>query len=149
MTLDPRTPVLIGTGQVVQHAQGLDDAQDPVAMMVEAIRLACADAGIPVGTHHPDSIRVVNLLSWKYGNPAELIATDLGLSPRETGYSAMGGNTPQTLVNSACRQIQSGEIDYVILTGGETTRTRARYRKAGVEPNWRTTESTPVLVSGD
>ena len=149
MTLDPRTPVLIGTGQVVQHAQGLDDAQDPVAMMVEAIRLACADAGIPVGTHQPDSIRVVNLLSWKYGNPAELIAADLGVSPRETGYSAMGGNTPQTLVNSACRQIQSGDIDYVILTGGETTRTRARYRKAGVEPTWRTTESTPVLVSED
>ena len=82
MTLDPRTPVLIGTGQFVQRAEGLDDARDPVALMVDAIRLACDDAGIPVGTHHPDAIRVVSLLSWKYGNPAELIAHDLGVSPR-------------------------------------------------------------------
>ncbi len=149
MTLDPRTPVLIGTGQVVQRAEGLDDARDPVALMVEAVELAHADAGVPTGTHQPDAIRVVSLLSWKYGNPAELIAGDLGMTPRETGYSAMGGNTPQTLVNAACRQIQAGEIDHVILTGGETTRTRARYRKAGIEPDWRTTDSTPVLVSED
>ena len=149
MTLDPRTPVLIGTGQVVQRAEGLDDARDPVALMVEAIELASADAGISVGAGNPDAIRVVNLLSWKYGNPAELIASDLGVSPRETGYSAMGGNTPQTLVNSASRQIQAGDLDFVILTGGETTRTRARYRKAGIEPNWRTTTSSPVLVSED
>lgn len=149
MTLDPRTPVLIGTGQVVQRAEGLDDARDPVALMVEAIHLAHSDAGISVAANNPDAIRVVSLLSWKYGNPAELIAGDLGVSVRETGYSAMGGNTPQTLVNSACRQIQSGDIDFVVLTGGETTRTRARYRKAGIEPNWRTTESAPVLVSED
>ena len=148
MTLDPRTPVLVGTGQFVQRAEGLDDARDPVALMVDAIRLAAQDAGLS-SVPQPDSIRVVSLLSWKYGNPAQLIADDLGLSPRETGYSAMGGNTPQTLVNAASRQIQNGEIDLVILTGGETTRTRARYRKAGSEPNWRTHDSVPVLVSED
>ena len=148
MTLDPRTPVLIGTGQFVQRAEGLDDARDPVALMVDAIRLATEDAGLS-SVPQPDAIRVVSLLSWKYGNPAQLIADELGLSPRETGYSAMGGNTPQTLVNAASRQIQNGEIDLVILTGGETTRTRARYRKAGIEPDWRTHDSVPVLVSED
>lgn len=148
MTLDPRTPVLIGSGQFVQRADGLDDARDPVALMVDAIRLAAQDAGLSA-VPNPDAIRVVSLLSWKYGNPAQLIADDLGLTPRETGYSAMGGNTPQTLVNSASRQIQAGEIDLVILTGGETTRTRARYRKAGIEPDWRTSDAPPVLVSED
>jgi len=117
MTLDPRTPVLIGTGQFVQRAEGLDDARDPVALMVDAIRLAAEDARLS-SVPQPDAIRVVSLLSWKYGNPAQLIADDLGLSPRETGYSAMGGNTPQTLVNAASRQIQNGDIDLVILTGG-------------------------------
>ena len=148
MTLDPRTPVLIGTGQVVQRAEGLDDALDAVGMMVQAIEKAAADAGL-ASVPNPDSIRVVNLLSWKYGNPAQFIAEDLKLSPRELGYSAMGGNTPQTLVNAASRQILAGELDLVILTGGETTRTRARYRKAGVEPQWRSTDSVPVLVSED
>ena len=148
MTLDPRTPVLIGTGQVVQRAEGLDDALDAVGMMVQAIEKAAADAGL-TSVPNPDSIRVVNLLSWKYGNPAQFIAEDLKLSPRELGYSAMGGNTPQTLVNAASRQILAGELDLVILTGGETTRTRARYRKAGVEPQWRTSDVEPVLVSED
>jgi acetyl-CoA C-acetyltransferase len=117
-------------------------------MMVQAIEKAATDAGL-TSVPNPDSIRVVNLLSWKYGNPAQFIAEDLKLSPRELGYSAMGGNTPQTLVNAASRQILAGELDLVILTGGETTRTRARYRKAGVEPQWRSTDSVPVLVSED
>ncbi|MFM9226024.1 MAG: hypothetical protein ACKOQ1_05275, partial [Actinomycetota bacterium] len=148
MTLDPRTPVLIGVGQMVQRADGIDDALDPVAMMVEAIQRAASDAGLG-SVPAPDPIRVVSLLSRNYGNPARFIADDLGLSPRETGLSAMGGNTPQTLVNTASREIAAGTVDLVILTGGETTRTRARMRKAGVEPQWRTTDEKPTLVSED
>lgn len=148
MTIDLRTPVLIGTGQVLQRAEGLNDARDPVALMVEAITLAASDAGLS-SVPNPDAIRVVSLLSWKYGNPAHFIASDLGLSPRELGLSAMGGNTPQTLVNTASRQILAGELDLVILTGGETTRTRSRYNKAGLTPDWRTTDIAPVPVSED
>lgn len=148
MAIDPRTPVLIGTGQVVQRAEGIDDAQDAVALMGEAITLAAADAGLS-SVPNPDAIRVVSLLSWKYGNPAALIAEDLGLSPRETGLSAMGGNTPQTLVNKASREILAGEADLIILTGGEVTRTRARYAKAGKEPQWRTSSKEATLVSED
>ena len=148
MAIDPRTPVLIGTGQVVQRAEGIDDARDAVALMGEAITLAAADAGLS-SVPNPDAIRVVSLLSWKYGNPAALIAEDLGLSPRETGLSAMGGNTPQTLVNKASREILAGEADLIILTGGEVTRTRARYTKAGKEPQWRTSSKEATLVSED
>src|SRR6266851_2935696 len=46
MALDPRTPVLIGAGQVVQRAAGLDDARDPVALMADAARAAATDAGL-------------------------------------------------------------------------------------------------------
>jgi len=148
MTIEPRTPVLIGTGQALQRAEGLDDARDPVALMVEAITLAASDAGLS-SVPNPDAIRVVSLLSWKYGNPAQFIAEDLGLTPREMGLSAMGGNTPQTLVNAASRQILAGELDLVILTGGEATRTRARYNKVGLTPDWRTTDTTPTPVSED
>jgi acetyl-CoA C-acetyltransferase len=52
-------------------------------------------------------------------------------------------------VNTASRQILAGEVDLVILTGGETTRTRARYNKAGLTPDWRTTDIAPVPVSED
>ena len=106
--------------------------------MVEAIRLATADAGL---TSLPalDALRVVGLLSWKYGNPAWLIAQDLGVSSREYALSAMGGNTPQSLVNAAALEIQNGQADIIVLTGGESTRTKARAKKAGEQLTWRKT----------
>ena len=150
MALDPRTPVIIGTGQVLQRSDSpvdnLSNLMDPVAMMVEAIRDAASDAGLS-SVPNPDAIRVVGLLSWNYGNPAHFIAEDLGVTPRELGLSGMGGNTPQTLVNKAAVEIQKGLADCIILAGGETTRTRAKAKKAGVELNWRKTNIAPTMVS--
>jgi len=146
MAIDPRTPVIIGTGQILQRSDSPADAMDPVAMMVEAIRAASSDAGLS-SVPSPDSIRVVGLLAWNYGNPAHFIAQDLGLSPRELGLSGMGGNTPQTLVNKASVEISEGKADIVFLTGGETTRTRAKAKKANIELNWRKTDIAPTMVS--
>lgn len=146
MAIDPRTPVIIGTGQVLQRSDSPADAMDPVAMMVEAIRAASSDAGLS-SVPSPDAIRVVGLLAWNYGNPAHFIAQDLGLSPRELGLSGMGGNTPQTLVNKASVEISEGKADIVFLTGGETTRTRAKAKKANIELNWRKTDIAPTMVS--
>jgi acetyl-CoA C-acetyltransferase len=146
MAIDPRTPVIIGTGQILQRSDSPTDAMDPVAMMVEAIRSASSDAGLTT-VPSPDAIRVVGLLAWSYGNPAHFIAQDLGLSPRELGLSGMGGNTPQTLVNKASVEIAEGKSDLVILTGGETTRTRAKAKKADIELNWRKTDIAPTMVT--
>jgi acetyl-CoA C-acetyltransferase len=148
MALDPRTPVIIGTGQFLQHSDSPADAMDPVAMMVEAIQIAARDAGLS-GVPTPDAIRVVGLLAWNYGNPAHFIAKDLGVSPRELGLSGMGGNTPQTLVNKASVEISEGKTDLVILTGGETTRTRNKAKKAGIELNWRRTDIAPTMVTDE
>ena len=135
MPIDPRTPVLIGAGQYLHRAAGLDDALDASALMVEAIRAAAIDAGLG-SVPSPDAIRVVGLLSWRYGNPAWVVAQQLGVSPRETAVSTMGGNSPQTLVNSTALDILRGDLDIAILTGGEAWRTRMKARKAGIEPQW-------------
>ena len=134
-SLNPRTPVLVGAGQFLHRAAGLDDALDPVGLMAEAVRAAAADAGL-ASVPEVDSIRVVGLLSWRYGDPAFVLAEALGLSPRETAVTTMGGNSPQTLVNGTALEIQRGDLDIAILTGGEAWRTRMRTRKAGVEPDW-------------
>lgn len=135
-SLDPRTPVLVGAGQFLHRSTGLDDALDPVALMAEAVRAAAADAGL-ASVPAADSIRVVGLLSWRYGDPAWVLAQELGLSPRETAVTTMGGNSPQTLVNGSALEIQRGELDLAILTGGEAWRTRMRARKQDVELDWR------------
>jgi acetyl-CoA C-acetyltransferase len=135
MSLNPRTPLLIGAGQFLNHAQGLDDALDPATLMCEAIRAAAADAGLG-SVPKADSVRVVSLLSWRYGDPALVVAQQLRLSPRETAATTMGGDSPQALVNQTALAIQHGELDLAILTGGEAWQSRGRFRKAGVELTW-------------
>jgi acetyl-CoA C-acetyltransferase len=78
VTIDPRTPVLIGSGQFLHHAEGLDDALEPVSLMAAAVDRAVEDAGLR-GVPAVDSIRVVSLLSWRYGNPALVLAERLGV----------------------------------------------------------------------
>lgn len=136
MAIDPRTPVLIGAGQAIHRAAGLDDAREPVDLMAEAVRAAAADATL-AGVPAADSVRVVSLLSWRYRDPAYFLAEDLGLTPRETCYTTPGGNTPQYLVNTTALEIQRGELDLAILAGGEAWRTRMRARKADVDLGWR------------
>jgi acetyl-CoA C-acetyltransferase len=154
MSIDPRTPVLVGAGQYVplpdDRANALDDALDASALMVEAIRAAATDAGLS-SVPSPDSIRVVGLLSWRYHDPAAVVATQLGVSPRELAVTTMGGNSPQTLVNSTALEILAGDLDLAILTGGEAWRTRMRARKAGVELHWPTApeEPAPRLLGED
>ena len=135
MALDPRTPVLVGTGQVIQRAATVAEAASPIGLMAGAIRAAAVDAGL-AGVPGVDSLRVVSLLSWRYRDPARFIADELGISVGERVYTTAGGNTPQMLVNQTSLEILAGTVDLVVLTGGETYRTRMRARKAGTEPDW-------------
>ncbi len=147
MTLDPRTPILVGSGQFLHRATGIDDAFDPVTLMCEAIERASEDAGL-ANIPNVDSIRVVSLLSWRYGNPAHVLAAQLGQTPRELAYTTNGGNSPQSLVNTTAQEIQSGALDLAILTGGEAWRTRMRARKSDTELHWpkAPVDATPRLI---
>src|SRR5262245_34065433 len=132
---DPRTAVLVGAGQFAQHVDNVAEALDSVGLMCEAIRRAAADAGL-AGPPDCDSLAVVALLSHRYGDPAFLVAEQLGVTAKETAVTTMGGNSPQSLVNHMAQQIQEGAVELAILTGGEAWRTRMRARKQGVELNW-------------
>ena len=46
MSLDPRTPVLIGAGQFLNKATGLDDALDASSLMAEAIKRIFEEASV-------------------------------------------------------------------------------------------------------
>jgi acetyl-CoA C-acetyltransferase len=133
--VDPRAPVIVGVGQVLQRTDDLAAALDPASLMAEAVRNATADAGLR-STPAAESVRVVSLLSWKYGDPGAVVAARLGIEPAETVITPMGGQGPQSLVNATASEIGRGDLDVAILTGGETRRTRARARKADVHLDW-------------
>lgn len=127
--------MIIGVGQFVNRSDSLADAMEPVELMEQAVLAASADARLD-GPPIADAVRVVGQLSWRYGNVPRFLAQRLGLEPHRLDYTTMGGNSPQALVNLTATQIQAGEIDIAILSGGEATRTRHRGRAAGVEFDW-------------
>jgi acetyl-CoA C-acetyltransferase len=149
MTVDPRTPVLIGCGQV-NHRDEIDPATrsiEPVDLMAAAARQA-ADSRVIEAV---DSIRVVNVLSARYRDPGLLLGERIGAANFRTLYSPVGGNVPQSLVNQACLDIQRGRAGVVLLAGAETWRTRRGLKAKGGRLEWTVQdESVPMAeVSGD
>ncbi|MFM8264826.1 MAG: hypothetical protein ACKOAI_01970 [Acidimicrobiia bacterium] len=146
MTLDPRAPVLVGQGQALERDTNAATAPHPVALMAQAVRAAAADAGISLPST-VDSVRVVRLLSWKYDNAAFSLAHECGVIAREYAGTPHGGNMPQTLVNLTARQIANGELDLVVMAGGECSRTRSAVKDASQlawPPQGSTTDTPPT-----
>ena len=141
MSLDPRTPVIFGVGQVNQRKESPD--VEPVDLMAWAAR----EAADPRVLEALDSIRVVNLLSWRYRDPGLLLGERIGASASTT-YSGIGGNTPQSMLNQACLDIQQGRANAVLLVGGETWRTRMRLRAKGLRPEWTRQDETVAVPPG-
>lgn len=134
MTVDPKTPVLIGYGQV-NHRGVIDpDARcvEPMDLMVDAARQAAGPAVIEA----VDSIRVVNILSAQYRDPGLLLGERIGAADFSTLYSPVGGNVPQSLLNQACLDIQAGKAGVVLLAGAETWRTRRGLHSKGGRLTW-------------
>lgn len=136
-TLDPHSPVIIGVGQALQRTDDPTTALDATELMAEAIRLAAADTGSdrsPIDA--VDVLAVVNTLSWRYGDPARIVAERLAIAPRTRVVTPMGGNSPQSLVNATANAIAGGDLDLAVLVGGETWRTRMRARRLGTTLTW-------------
>jgi acetyl-CoA C-acetyltransferase len=149
MPVDPRTPVLIGWGQV-NHRDEIDPEMrsvEPVDLMAAAARQA-ADSQVLEAV---DSIRVVNVLSAHYRDPGLLLGRRIGAAEFTTLYSPVGGNVPQSLVNQACLDIQRGRAGIVLLAGAETWRTRRGLKAKGSKLGWTVQDdSVPMAeVSGD
>jgi len=141
-SIDPRTPVLIGTGQFNNRVDRGDEPVEPVDLMAEALRRAEADAGRGGVLAGADSIRVLMLLSWRYRDPGALVADRLGIDDPESIYTVMGGNYVQTVVNRTALDIVEGRNDLVLVTGGESWRSRTSARKTDTDLGWTVQDDT-------
>lgn len=143
--LDPRAPVIIGTGQWTNRVHHGADPVAPVDLMAGAARRAAEDAGTPGALRSLEAVRVVGLLSWRYRDPARLVTEALGSPGARTGLSSMGGNAPQMLVNATAAQIQRGDLDLALVCGGEAWRTRKDHIRRDERPPWtvQAEEATP------
>lgn len=135
MAIDPRTPVLVGVGQLTRHPMSTDDVWTPVQLIAEAARRADRDAGGAL-LARTDSVQVVDVMVWRPRNPAQALADELGLSPRTTVKSVVGGNSPQQLVNEAAVDLLAGRTDVVLIAGCEAVHSRRLAHKAGIHVEW-------------
>ena len=113
--------------------------------MAEAVRRAVADAGLSVQSRRPDSIRVVDLLSWRYRDPARFVAAALrGDAPGDGDVDERREQPADRSSTARAGEIQRGEVDLAVLTGAEAWRTRMRARNAGAELPWTVVPETVV-----
>ena len=138
MAIDPRTPVIIGVGQLTQRTDEGDPALEPVDMMVEALRRAATDSGGRGVLEAAREIEVVRLVSWRYGDPGALVAERLGLARSQvrTVTTNSGGNIVGHLMATIADGILAGEKDVVLLSGAEAWRTISAHRRDGTTPDW-------------
>jgi acetyl-CoA C-acetyltransferase len=149
--VDPRLPVVVGVGQVSQRVAPAD-ARAPIALLADACRRADADAGGARSLlERADVVAVAQIGSWRYPDPGALLARQLGIEPRSTVVSTVGGNSPQLLVNEMAARIQRNDLDIAIVGGAEAMHTRWRARREPrVELTWETGDDPPCeWVVGD
>jgi acetyl-CoA C-acetyltransferase len=144
--VDPRTPVIVGVGQVTNRRERIVHARD---LMEEAARAANADAG-GRAFDHIDSLQVVQQISWRTPAPATILAERLGLPDGERLLSTIGGSTPQWMVNQACGRIVGGEVNGVLIVGCEAFDSVRRTTKAGGDDDrGRSDKLPPDTVMGE
>ncbi|MET0468632.1 MAG: SRPBCC family protein [Aeromicrobium sp.] len=148
--LDPRTPVVVGVGQVVQREPNGD--LDPVALAARALRAAAEDATVGDDLlRAADAVYAVPSASWTYRDQAALVAEAVGADPAERVQSSpYGGDGSQLLVNEAAAAIAAGRSTIVLVAGAEAGSTLAALQKEGRTPAWpvQDAEAAPDRVVG-
>ena len=128
---NPRTPVIVGVGQFLNRIASLDEAIEPLEMMLRAVRAAEEDTGTGGFLDQVQSVRVVRGM-WSYENPAALIAERIGAAGAQTMGTLVGGNQNQALMNHTAAEILAGKTDLVLITGAENGNSSGKARRAGV-----------------
>jgi len=148
--IDPRTPILVGCGQITDTTSQPSSDRSRVAFCADAAKLALEDTGAAIGGHalghEIDAIAVMEFFSdisprfaSPYGrssNPPQSVARRLHAHPRQLLYSHSGGNMPQYLVNRFAEEIANGETELALVCGAELLRSTQNARKAGMAIDW-------------
>ncbi|MFA5121224.1 acetyl-CoA acetyltransferase [Zavarzinia sp.] len=131
---DHVTPILVGVGQITQKDVDPREAKGPIEMMTAAARLAAADAGITdAALAGIDRLAVVRFMSGNYHDPVALLAEAIGAHPADRQHTAVGGNSPQMLVNETAQKIAEGKCKLALLAGVEVLSTITRAQKMGID----------------
>ena len=101
-------PVIVGVAQATWRG---GDAPNPIEMCAEVVSAAARDAGAGDALlRRAESLGVVDIASRRWNDPAALVAGRLGITPRETLRTTLGGDGPQALLSDVATRIAAGEL---------------------------------------
>ena len=129
MSHSRQTPVVVGVADVVNRSKKIEDAIEPLQLILQAIQEAIKDTGLSVSAASNlqsdiDSLDVIKSWTWPYPDLPSLVAKGLAIKPTRRHYSEHGGNQPGKLFDEAARRISLGETKVAIVTGGEALASR-------------------------
>jgi acetyl-CoA C-acetyltransferase len=143
----PRTPVLVGIGVATQREQDPALAEEPLDLMLAAVRSAGADAGPSAALLAGVGRVAVPKGRWKYQNPGGEIARAIG-APAATSVLASVGVLQQSLVGEACAAIAAGDAHTTLVVGGDAGYRILRAQIQGTRAAERQQDDAPhVLLS--
>jgi acetyl-CoA C-acetyltransferase len=130
-----KIPILVACGQVIDRSVDGSGAT-PVELMAAACREAETDSGSKRLLGSVDTIAACGLtvdadqartpFAGAFSNVPKTVAKLLNVDAKQHYYAAMGGNTPQMLVNHFTQEIVDGNAETVLLTGGEALKTMTK-----------------------
>ncbi|MCP1471480.1 acetyl-CoA C-acetyltransferase [Sphingobium sp. OAS761] len=143
MKIDPRTPVIVGIGQVSGATEG---CREPIDLMEVAVERAAEDCGRPALLDRVDLSAATRSGTVRYANAAHMIAQRIGRPDARMLQSDFGGHMTQLLVGEVCRRIAAGDADVAVLAGGEMG---SLMRGAAVAPPTEHPVSAPAMIGDD
>ncbi len=152
--LDPRTPVLVGAGQVSERlGQPGYRRRSAAGLAGDAARAALADTLADPGAVAAaiDTVAGVRQFENSFpgaraplgrpGNFPRSVASRIGADPARAVLEVTGGQAPQHLVNEFAGVIAAGDSAVVLLAGAEAISTVRRYAREEDRPDF--SESVP------
>ena len=139
--IPPRTPVLVGVGVAMRREDDPARALEPIDLMLEAVRAAGADCGVPALLAEVGSVAVPRG-RWRYRNPAGEIARAVGATRATTIVSSVGV-LQQALIADACQAIADGEVESALVTGADAGYRILRAKLSGARADERDQDDEP------
>lgn len=125
--------VLVGVAQETRRLESVDSFLTPFDWMARLAEEAAEDAGSRELLTRADSLHLVNMMSWISKDPPSELAEKLGIRPATKEYAAVGGNSPQWLVNRAADRMARGESSIAIIAGCEVMHSFRLASRLGVD----------------
>ena len=131
MSLDPRTPVLVGVGAITQHVDDPREASEPLDLMAVALELAAEDAGSKALLAAVDTIWTPRGF-WAYSNPGQLLADRFGASNVRSVVAEIG-ILQTSVLGRAAVALAEGRSEVAMIVGGESRDRESRLQRQGLE----------------